>query len=574
VERKNKYIEKVKMNFEKNIQTVLKKQLKLKKVDLEVPLNSEMGDYAFPCFILSKSLKKAPKQIAKELEQKIKIPNGIIKVISVGPYLNFFIDKTIFSKKIINLVLKEKEKYGSSNFGKKEKVVIEFSSPNIAKPFGIGHLRSTVIGNSLAKIHSFLGYNVVKINHIGDWGTQFGKLLYSFEKWGNKKDLKKDPINYLFKLYVKFHHEMKKDDSLINEARIYFRKLEEGNIKLIKLWELFSSLSLSDFQRIYNLLNINFDYIQGESFYQSKLNSALDIIKKKTPTEISEGALIVNLEKENMPPMLLRKTNGSTTYHTRDMAAALYRLNKFKPKKLLYVVGSEQKLHFNQLFTVLDKMKLSSNIFHHVDFGMISFPGGKMSTREGSIVLLEEVLDKSIGLALKTINKKNPLLKNKEMVAKNVGIGSVIFADLFNDRVRNISFNWDKVLDFEGETAPYVQYTYSRAKSILKKYGLDIQNEKKIDFSLINTKEEFDLIKQISTFDNVLIKIAGDFKPHHLAKYLLRLSQSFNEFYHKHKVVDKDNEELMIARIAIVFSVAQVIKNGLNLLGINVSEEM
>ncbi|MBT4334583.1 arginine--tRNA ligase [archaeon] len=562
------------MNFEKNIKDVLKKQLNLKEVVLEIPSNIELGDYAFPCFTLSKFLKKSPVQISKELEQKIKLPKGVIKIISIGPYLNFFIDKTIFSKEVITNILRKKEKYGSSCFGKKEKVLVEFSSPNIAKPFGIGHLRSTVIGNSLAKIHSFLGYNVIKVNHIGDWGTQFGKLLYSFEKWGNKRDLRKDPINYLFNLYVKFHNELEKDNLLIEDARIYFKKLEEGNVKLTKLWSLFSSLSLSEFQRVYNLLNIDFDYIQGESFYQSKLDSTIDIIKKTIPTEISEGALIVNLKKKNMPPLLLRKTNGSTTYHTRDMAAALYRLNKFKPKKLLYVVGSEQRLHFNQLFEVLSMMNLSREKFNHVDFGLINFPEGKMSTRKGNIILLEEVLDKSINLALTTINKKNPSLKNKEIIAKKVGIGSIIFADLSNDRIRNISFDWDKILDFEGETAPYIQYTYARARSILKKSKIKILSKNKIDFSLITTKEEYNLIKQISIFEEVLMKIATDLKPHHLAKYLLVLSQSFNEFYHKHKVIDLDNKEIMLARASIVYSVAQIIKNGLNLLGIDVSEEM
>jgi len=452
---------------------------------------------------------------------------------------------------------------------------MDYSHPNIAKPFGIGHLRSTVIGNSLYKILNLLGYKPIGVNHLGDWGTQFGKLIVAFKKWGKEKELEKDPIKYLLKLYVKFHDQAEKDETLNDQAREAFKKLEEGNKDYLALWESFKALSLQEFKRIYEILDVSFDSYQGEAFVNKLVPKAIKEAEKKIKTKISEGALIVDLKEKDMPPILLLKSDGATTYHSRDLAAALYRLKEYKANKLLYIVGSEQKLYFKQLFKLMTFLGYNKDQFTHADFGLFKFPEGKMSTRKGNVIFLEDVLDKAIDLASQIIEEKNPTLNNKEEIAKNVGVGAIIFADLSNDRVKNINFDWDRMLSFEGETGPYIQYTHARACSILRKskkeFGVGITE--KINFDAINIKEELAVITLLYKFPEVLIKVSETYKPHHLAQFLIALSQAFNEFYHKCPVIS-EMEHQMKSRLLLVDSVRQVLENGLNLLGIKAPEEM
>ncbi len=562
------------MDFRQDLIKALVQASKLKKEEVEillsVPPNPQMGDYAFPCFTLGKNAKEA----AEKLKKKVNLPKSIAKSVVTGPYLNFYLDTKAVAESTLTQIKKEKKKYGTSSKGKGKTVVIDYSAPNIAKPFGIGHLRSTVIGNALYNVHKTLGYKVVGVNHLGDWGTQFGKLIVAYKKWGKEAELKKDPIKYLLKLYVKFHKEAETKESLIDEGREAFSKLEQGDKELLKLWERFRKLSLEEFERIYSVLNVTFDSYNGEAFYLSMLDKTITDLEAKMSTKMSDGALIVDLEKYKMPPVLLRKTNGATTYHTRDLAAVQYRLKKYKPHKILYVVGSEQNLHFKQLFKVLELSGEDKEKFQHVNFGLFRFPEGKMSTRKGKVIFLDEVLDKSINLALDTIKEKNPKLKNKKEVAKQVGVGAIIFGDLSNDRNRDVNFDWKRILSFEGETAPYVQYTHARSCSILRKakeHKMSVTT--KIPFDLLNLSEEQNLIKLLLAYPKIIEEVERTEKPHHLAQHLVKIAQSFNEFYHKCPVISEDARQ-MKARILLVDSSRQVIENGLGLLGIQAPEEM
>ncbi len=495
--------------FESKIKKLITKSTGILNPIIEIPPNNDLGDYAFPCFEISKLAqgeKKPPNQIAIELQKKIKKPNFIKQIKATGPYVNFFIDYNSISKEIINDIFKEKNNFGKQKIGKNKTIVIDFSSPNIAKPLNIGHLRSTAIGNSLYNIYQALGYKVIGINHLGDWGTQFGKLIYAYKTWGNAKDLKKNPIEHLLNLYVKFHEEASNDSKIEDLAREEFKKLENKDKKNNELWKLFRNLSINDFKRIYKILNVKFDSYNGEAFYNSQLKNTLNAVKNKIETKISEGALVVDLEKFNMPPFFLIKSNETSSYHLRDLSAALYRLKNYKPHKLLYVVGMEQELHFKQLFKVLDLMGINKDKFIHINFGMFNFKGTKMSTRSGNVILLEDVLNKSIELAKNIMKEKKSLAENDKDTAKKIGIGAVIFADLSNERTKNIIFDWDRVLAFDGETGPYLQYTYVRCNSIIKK----VQKEKKlkpntkIKFSYLNSKEELQLIKQLNNFKEIL----------------------------------------------------------------------
>ncbi len=561
------------MDFREQIIDLLVKETKLSSSDVEhmlsVPPNPAMGDYAFPCFRFGKN----PKEAAEKLQKQIKLPPFLFKIEVAGPYLNFFLHPLLLAESTLTAILSEREEYGHQDLGTGKKIVIDFSSPNIAKPFGIGHLRSTVIGNSLCKIYRFLGYEVIGINHLGDWGTQFGKLIVAYHKWGKEKELKKEPIKHLLKLYVKFHEEAERDGSLDDQARLEFKKLEDGDKQSLALWKVFKDLSLAEFQRIYGLLNVSFDSLNGEAFYNTVIEGTLKELQKAVPTEMSEGALIVNLKKYNLPPLLLRKSNESTTYHTRDIAAALYRLRTYHPEKVIYVVGSEQKLHFQQLFTVLKLGGWNNDNFVHVDFGLFRFPEGKMSTRKGRVIFLEDVLEKAISQAEKIIEEKNPSLANKKEVAKVVGVGAIIFGDLSSDRIRDVDFDWNRMLSFEGETGPYLQYTHARACSILRKAGLKKKKSAKISFKLLSSAQELALVKDLSLFPNILVTAAQSYKPHHVAQYLIRLAQKFNDFYHSCQVISED-KELMAARLALVDAVRQVLANGLGCLGIEALEEM
>ncbi len=567
--------------FQEKIKKLIEEYTGIKNPIIEIPTNQELGDFAFPCFELSKIEKRPANDISKDLFNKIKKPVFIKEIKAMGPYLNFFVDYKVISKSLIKEIFDEKDGFGKQNIGKNKVVIVEFSSPNIAKPLSIGHLRSTIIGNSIYKIYKILGYKVISINHIGDWGTQFGKLIYAYKKWGNSKELQKKPIDHLLFLYIKFHSESKNDPNLDNFAREEFKKLEEKDKKNIELWKHFRKLSLLEFERVYKFLNIKFDSCNGEAFYNSKLEETIKIIQKKVKTEISDGAKIINLDNYGMPPFFVIKSNGTSGYQLRDLCAALYRLKQYKPEKILYVVGVDQKLHFEQLFKVLDLMKLNKSSsagkdkFFHIEFGMISFKDEKMSTREGNIIFLEDVLNKSITLSKKILEEKKSQAKNYDEVSKKIGIGAIIFNDLSNDRTRNISFDWNKVLAYDGDTGPYLQYTYVRCISILEKAKKEykLMPELKIDFNLLSSKEEIQIIKDLYNFKDIIFKSGTNYKPSILANYLIDLAKDFNEFYNNIKVITDDSKQTK-AKIALVYCTAQVIKNGLNLLGIDTVNKM
>ena len=563
------------MDLEQQIKQLLKQETGLDRIILEQPPHKEMGDYAFPCFQLTKKLSKSPQDIAIQLSKQIKKPEFINSIQVKGPYLNFFVNHEMLAKDVLIKIYKEKNNYGKQNIGNNKTIIIDFSSPNIAKPFSIGHLRSTVIGNSLYQIFNFLGYKSIGINHLGDWGTQFGKLIFAYKKWGNKEKLNTEPIKYLLELYVKFHKESGKDESLSEKAKQEFQKLETNDKGNLKLWKIFKKLSLKEFEKIYSLLNIKFDSYCGESFYNSKIKDTVNAIENKKLAKKSQGALIIDLKKYNMPPLILVKSNKTSGYQIRDLTAVFYRLKKYKPEKILYITGLEQKLHFKQLFKTLELFGIDRNKFIHVDFGLFRFPKGKMSTRQGNIIFLQDVLKQATKKAEKIIQEKNPSLNNKKEIAKQIGIGSIIFGDLVNDRTKNIEFNWDKILSFEGETAPYLQYTHARSCSILEKAKKEykIKPSIKINFEEIKTKEEIALIKRLNNFPKVLIKSAETYKPSYLANYLIDLAKEFNEFYNNCKVLSENKEEMRI-RLLLVDSVKQILNNGLNLLGIQTPEKM
>ena len=536
---------------------------------LEVPPQEALGDYAFPCFVLAKQFKKGPVQVAAELAQRLKKPAFVGRAEAAGPYVNFFLNQEHLAKAVLPAVAKQKKKYGAANIGQRKTLVIDFSSPNIAKPFGIGHLRSTVIGNSLGRIFSFLGYRVIGVNHLGDWGTQFGKLIAAYKRWGSEQSLEKEPIHELLRLYVRFHKEAEQQKALEDEAREWFKKLEDGDKEALALWETFRELSVREFSRIYQLLGVEFDYLHGESHYNTFLDETIALAEEKRITELSDGALVVPLE--GVPRLVLRKKDGATTYATRDIAAALHRLKEYRPARIIYVVGIEQGLRFQQLFAALTLLNAPAEKFIHVDFGLIRFPEGRMSTRRGNVIFLEEVLQKAIALVREAIEAKNPALEDKDAVARDVGVGAIIFGDLVNDRVRDITFDWKRILDFEGDSGPYVQYTHARACSILRKAAKGITPKARI--ALLLQPEEVRLVKLLAQFPPAVQLAAQGFKPHHIAQHLLKLSQAFNAFYHQHPVIQED-EELLKARLLLVDCVRQVLANGLALLGITAPEGM
>ncbi len=559
------------MDFKKELVNILKKELNQDVESLlEIPPDPSLGDYALPCFTLAKALKKPPQEIAQSLSKKIHAA-FIERVEAKGPYLNFFISKSLIAQSVLKEVLSQKEKYGCSAIGKGKTIVIDMSSPNIAKAFGIGHLRSTIIGNSLRHLLVSQGYKVIRVNHLGDWGTQFGKLITAYKKWGNEKELNKDPIRYLLSLYIKFHHESEKDISLEDEARLWFKKLEDGGKEARLLWKKFRDLSIKDFKKIYKLLNVDFESYEGEAFYNDKMESVIKELQAKHLLEESEGAEIVDLEKYGLTSAIIRKKDGATVYITRDLAAALYRKKKYKFDKMLYEVGSEQKLHFQQLFRILELMDYSwAKNCVHINHGLyLGSDKKKLATRKGKTIFMEEVLKEAIELAKKTIQEKNPSLKNKDKVAEAVGVGAIIFGDLSSDRTNDIIFDIDKFISFEGETGPYLQYAHARLCSILRKVK---KQSKNIDPSSFDA-EECQIIKNLGSFPSIIQETLVHHKPSILARYLLDIAQAVNSYYVTHPIL-KSEEPIKSARLALISAVQLVLNHGLKLLGIEPLERM
>ncbi|MGI6096920.1 MAG: arginine--tRNA ligase [Dethiobacteria bacterium] len=538
---------------------------------LEIPPDSEFGDYSFPCFPLARELRQAPARIAAELSNKLQGKGRFLKKVEgKGPYLNFYVDEQTLAERIVAEILNEKGDFGRSSAGSSEVVVIDYSAPNIAKPFGIGHLRSTVIGDALYRIYSALGYRCIGINHLGDWGTQFGKLIVAYKHWGEGKGLQDDPVRYLYELYVLFHREAEDKPELEEEARFWFKKLEDGDAEALTLWQRFRELSLAEFKRVYEYLGVNFDYYYGESFYNDRLDATLEMVQQKNIARESEGALVVDLEQFGLPPCLLRKKDGATLYATRDLAAAIYRYEEYRFSQMLYVVGAEQKLHFQQLFSILKLMGYPwAKKCKHIPFGLIRFPGGRMSTRQGKTIFLEDVVNRAVELAEKIIAEKNPDLENRKEVAKIVGVGAIKFGDLSNDRIKDIDFDWEKILDFSGETAPYIQYSHARIFSILRKSGGVLASAE----LRIITEEERSLVKTLGFYAESIERAAEAYKPSILARYLINLAKDFNRFYHNCSVLGAE-ESLRQSRLLLCAATKQVLANGLDLLGIGAPEEM
>ncbi len=554
----------IKEQLKNDVYEVLKDYVKKEDIIIEKPKIREMGDYALPCFTYSKILRKSPNDIANLIKENLK--NYEINVIN--GYANVFINKKDFSKNILNKILLDKENYGSSNIGNNKKIVIEYSSPNVAKPFGVGHLRSTAIGEALKNICLKTGYKVYTINYLGDYGTQFGKLIYAYKKWGNEEEVKKNPIVELKKLYVKFHDEASINPSLEDEGRKWFKKLAENDSEALELWNWFKEESIKEYEKTYNLLGINkFDSYIGESYYKDACNDVVKEIEQKGLSKISEGATIVDLGEDKVPA-IIKKSDGTTLYITRDIAALLDRKKTYDFDEMLYVVGTEQKLHFEQLKEVLNKMGYDYNITH-IGFGMVLQDGKKMSTRGGKTASLESLLNDSIDLARKIIDEKNPNLKNKEEVIKQVGVGAVIFNDLKNYRINDIEFKLEDILKFEGETGPYVQYTHARINSLIKN-----MNNININYDLININEyEWNVLFSLGEFKDVIVKSKLNYDPSLIAKYIIDLAQDFNKLYANYKFIIED-ENLMEFRLQIAYCTKIILKEGMRLLGINAPDEM
>ena len=530
---------------------------------IEVPPNKDMGDFAFPCFKLAKVFRKAPNMIAAELSEKIEAKGVISNVTPLGGYINFFVNKSQLAETVIKDVLTKKEKYGHSDLGKDKTIVIDFSSPNIAKPFHIGHIRTTVIGNALYKIYDSQGYNTVRINHLGDYGTQFGKLIVAFKLWGNKEAVEANPIPELLKLYIQFHDEAEKHPEMEDEARAWFTKLENGDKEAKELWQWFRDESLKEFARVYDLLDIEFDSYNGESFYSDKMDRVIDIIKDKGLLQESQGTNIVDLEEYNMPPALITKNDGSTLYMTRDLAAALYRKENYDFEKCIYVVGSQQSLHFQQLFKVLELVGFEwAKDMVHVPFGMVALEEGTMSTRKGRVVFLEDVLKQAIEKTKETMLAKNPNALNVDEIAKQ---------ELSNSRIKDYTFSWSRTLSFEGETGPYVQYTHARCCAVLRKAEEEVTTD--INYELLNDVDSAEVLKVIASFNKTILNAMRKNEPHIITRFVLDLAQAFNKFYHDNSILVED-AELRKARLALVCATRQALENGLKLLGMQAPERM
>lgn len=543
---------------------------------IETPADSKMGDYAFPCFKLARILRKAPPLIAKSIAEGISENAVFDKVESVNAYVNMFVSKADFAEAVVSEAVSKGADYGRSDIGAGRKIIVEYSSPNIAKPFHIGHIRSTVIGNSIYKLYDFLGYDVVRINHLGDYGTQFGKMICAYRRWGNKEDVIREPIKTLLSYYTKFHEEAEKDPSLEDEARAIFTKLEHGEPEETQLWQWFRDESLKEFNRVYDMLGITFDSYNGESFYSDKMPRFVNELREKGIMEEDNGANIVRLDEYNLPPALITKSDGSTLYITRDIAAAVYRKETYDFYKNIYVVASQQNLHFQQWIQIVEMLGYDwARSCVHIPFGLVSLEDGVMSTREGRVVFLEDVLNRAVEQTRQIIKEKNVNTENIDQTARDVGIGAVIFNELSNYRIKDYVFSWDKVLNFEGETGPYVQYTHARACSILRNAGDDIVRRAHDGFDAqhITGESAHKLIKLIYELPDVILEASEKYEPSIVTRHIVDIAQSFNKFYHDEHIL-VDNEDEKTAKVALVLAARNAIKNGLGLLGMNAPEKM
>lgn len=543
---------------------------------LEIPPETKMGDYAFPCFKLAKTLKKAPPTIAMQIKEEIKTENTAIEKIEVvGGYLNIFINKKLLVENVLKEINEQKDKYGYSKIGEGKTAVIEYSSPNVAKPFHIGHLRTTVIGGSLYKIYNALGYNTVGINYLGDWGLQFGKVMAGLELWKNEYDLENDSINSLLKIYVRFSEEEKQNAELTDMARTWFKKLEDGDQYTTKTWEWIRKISIENYNKTYKLLNSKFDSYNGEAYYNDKMDDVVKELEEKGLLKESQGAKIVDLEEYNMPPCIIITSAGTTIYATRDITAFIDRVNTYKFDKMVYVVGAEQKLHFEQFFKVLEKMGYGEYVKRavHVPFGLVVDKNGeKIGSRKGNSVFLEDILNEAINKSKKIIEEKNPNLEDKDDVARKVGVGAIIFNDLYNSRIKDEIFDWDTILNFQGETGPYMQYIYVRTKSLMEKanYVPDIN---KVNFELLQEDEVIDMAKLLYDFSNTIILAGEKNEPSIIARYLINLAQKFSTFYNNNKIIGED-KELQEARLYLTYACGTVLKIGAGLLGMEMPNKM
>ena len=540
---------------------------------LEQPKSSDLGDIAFPAFSLAKVERKAPQAIAADIAEKID-QSAFEKVVATGPYVNFFLDKSKISDQVIKSVIEAGADYGQQDEGKGQNITIDLSSPNIAKPFSVGHLRSTVIGDALSNIFRKMGYNTIKINHLGDWGKQFGLLMVAYKKWGSKEAVEKDGIQELMRIYVKFHDEAEKHPELKmdDEARLWFVKMQEGDEEALTLWKWFYDISIKEFERVYEMLGVKFDAYTGESFYNDKMDAVVQELKDKNLLKESEGAMIVDLEDKNMPPCLIIRKDGGTLYATRDITAALYRKKTYNFDKCIYLTALDQNLHFAQWFEVIHKMGYDwYKDLIHVPFGLVSLDSGKLSTRHGHVVLMEDLLNQACAETKRIIEEKNPNLENKEKIAKQVGIGAVIFNDLYNTRIKDVVFSWERMLNFDGETGPYVQYTHARACSILKRAGEPDFSD--IHFEALSDEASLDVCKLLEAFPDKIKDAAAKLEPSVVTRHLVAIAQAFNKFYHDNPILSSE-PEVRQARLAVVFSVKTVLKKGLALLGIEAPEQM
>lgn len=568
------------INFKKEIAKIIAEITQIERSEIEgyieVPQDTTKGDYSFPCFRLAKELKKAPPMIAGELKEKITFSNEVIEnVETVGGYLNFYINKNALIKTTIEEVNQKGTEYGKSNIGEGKKIIVEYSSPNIAKPFHIGHLRNTLIGHSLYNMYQFLGYQTIGINHLGDYGTQFGKMIEGYKLWGEEYNIEENPIEELTNIYVRINDLCKQDEKVLEACRDNFKKLEEGDSYCTEIWNKFKELSLKEFNRIYDILGVSFDSLNGEAFYSDKMDEVVNLLEKSGKLIESEGAKIVDLEEKKMGVCMIKKSNDSTTYATRDLAAILYRARTYDFDKCLYIVAYEQNLHFKQIFEVAKLLGIDEKYIkglQHIPYGMVHLKTGKMSTREGNVIKVNDLLAEAVARVEKIIEEKNPNMENKEENAKKIGIGAITFSNISTTLIKDQIFDWDAILNFNGETGPYVQYTFVRTKSVLNNVDT-IPSIEEVDFEQLNTKEALKVIKLIYEFQNTIIEATAKNEPSIVARYVIDLAKAYSGFYNEYKIMS-DNVEERNARVYLTYMVNLVLEIGMKLLGISMPDKM